>query len=140
MLHFAHDRRWLGGPDERLGIAVVDPYVLADRRDQRGDAGEGSATNALASDLRKPAFHEIQPRSAGRCEMQVVPRMVIEPLLDLRVRMGAVVVEDQMDLAPTRRRLFNALKELEEFAVPMPRQAASDHGAIEDVERGKQRG
>src|SRR5439155_23693855 len=70
----------------------------------------------------------------------MVARMLGEPLLHLRVRVGAVVVEDQMDLAPARRRVADALEELQELAVPVARQTAPDHGAVEDVERGEQRG
>src|SRR5438128_5752916 len=140
MLDLTHDGRWLGGPDEWFGIAVVDPQVVADRGDQRRDTGEGASPDALAGDLGEPALHHVQPRSAGGCEVQMVARGFAEPLLHLWVRVGAVVVEDQMDLTPARGRVVNALQELQELAVPMTRQAASNHRAVEDVERREQRG
>src|SRR3989442_5260438 len=139
MPDLADDGRWLRGPDERFGIAVVDPQVVADGGDQSRYTGEGTATDALAGDVGEPALHQVQPRSAGGCEVQMVARVFGEPLLHLGVRVGAIVIEDQMDLTAARDRVVNALQELQELAVPMTRQAASNHRAVEDVEGREQR-
>ena len=86
MPDLAQDRRGLGGPDERLGITVVETHVLADRRVQVRHAGEGAASDTLARDLCEPALHQIEPRCTGRREVKMVARMLREPLLELLYR------------------------------------------------------
>lgn len=63
---------------------------------QFADAPEGSATDALASDLGKLAFDLVEPRGPGR-SAEVIPRPVSQPVRYLRVFVCSVIIEDQMD-------------------------------------------
>src|SRR5438093_13575042 len=121
-------------------MAVVESQVFADRSDKSAHAAERAAADALAGDLGEPALHEIEPRSASRCEVKMVARMIGEPLLNFGMRVGAVVVEDQVDLFPRRRLEFDLIKEGEELPVSMTRKAVADERALEDVECRQQRG
>ena len=53
--------------------------VLLNRGDERRDAVEGAPTNAVARDLAKPPFDEIEPRTAGRDEMKLDAGMPAQP-------------------------------------------------------------
>src|SRR6266540_5297873 len=70
----------------------------------------------------------------------MVAMMIREPLLHLRVGVGAVVVQDQVDLQRSRDRSLDALQERQELRVPLTRQATLDHRAVENVEGREQRG
>ena len=61
-----------GIPDERFWIFVVGRDVIIDGRDEFVHVFEDAAPDALFGDLGKPAFHLIEPRTAGGREMQVV--------------------------------------------------------------------
>ena len=66
-----------------------------------------------------------------------VPR---QPGQDLRVLVGAVVVEDGVDQLAGRDRRLDRVQEAEELLVAVALHAAAQHRAVEHVERGEQRG
>jgi hypothetical protein len=53
---------------------------------------------------------------------------------------GGVVVKDGVDELAGRHGGLDPVEETDELLVAMLRQALTDHGAVEDIERGKQRG
>jgi hypothetical protein len=59
---------------------------------------------------------------------------------DRGVLMDGVVVEDHVDHFAGRHRALDGIKEAQELLVPVALHAAADHGALEHVERGEQRG
>lgn len=59
-------------------------------------AAVGAAAQLAPSQLSEPAFNEVEPRAAGRGEMQVEPRVAQQPLSDLRGLVSTVVVADQV--------------------------------------------
>ena len=69
------------------------------------------------------------------------PRMAGEPSAHLGMLVDGVMVEDccMHELAGRHRRL-DAVQEMDEFLVVMPRHALADHRVVEDIERGKQGG
>src|SRR6266404_6022799 len=95
---------------------------------QAGDAGERPTPNPFLGDLRKPALDLIDPRAAGRSEVQLVSRMTGEPSNHLRRLMRAVVVQHQMDLAGVgwQRRVYH-LHELEELLMAVTTVTSADH-------------
>ncbi len=97
------------------------------------------APNPLAGDLGKPAFYHVDPGSTGRREMEVIAGVGGKPLLGLRVLVGPVVVQHQVDLPALGRAGLNAVQKRDEFAVPVPRLAGTNHFASQNVEGGKQR-
>lgn len=81
-----------------FGIGVVGVEICLDAGDQLRDAAEDSAAQVFLGQVTKPAFDLVEPGRRGRGEMQVKPLVPLQPSLDLGVLVGAVVVQDQMDL------------------------------------------
>src|SRR5687767_14165444 len=63
-----------------------------------------------------------------------------QPAQHLGVLVAAVVVEDHVDHLAGRHGALDRVEEADELLVPVPRHAAADHPAVEDVEGGEQRG
>src|ERR1700756_5953800 len=72
--------------------------------------------------------------------MEGEPGMAIEPFADLRVLMGRVVVEDDMDSLLGWDVSLDLVEEADELLMPMLLHAAPDDLAFEHVEGGEQRG
>ena len=53
---------------------------------------------------------------------------------------GGVIVEDGMDDLAGRHGAFHGIEEADKFAMAMRRHAAPEDGAVQDIERGEQRG
>lgn len=66
------------------------------------------------------------------------PRMFHEPLLDLRVLVGGIVVADQMQFFALARLALNLAQEVEPFAVTVVLITAGDDRTIEGIERREQ--
>ena len=71
--------------------------VADDRRFQFGNALEDAAADAVVGDLGEEAFDEIEPGGGGRGEVQVHTPMADEPGLDVRVLVGGVVIDDEVE-------------------------------------------
>ena len=81
------------GPHERLRLVVVVGDVVLDGRDELGDAGEAAPLEAFGSEFPEPPLDHVQPRRAGRHEVEVEARVLGQPRLDVGVLVGAVVVD-----------------------------------------------
>jgi hypothetical protein len=66
-----------------VGIAVVE--VLVNRRLQFSHAAEHAPANPLFGDVAEKAFDEVDPRQRGRREVQMKPRVLGQPVLDVRI-------------------------------------------------------
>ena len=66
--------------------------------------------------------------------------MASEPSPDLRMLMGGVVIGDRVDQLPGRNRPLDSVEEANGLLVPVSLHAAADDRAIQDVQRGEQRG
>ena len=139
MLDLAQDRRRRSGPDERPWVFVVFPHVRANRGDEGRDTAEGAAADAFARDLSEEAFDEVQPRGSRRGEVEVKPWVLAHPRLHGRVRVRAVVVEDEMDVLLAGGLAIDLVQEGEELGMRMAGVAGVDHVALQDIEGGKQR-
>ena len=69
--------------------------VIHNRVDQVADTVESLAANPLVGDLAKPTFHQIQPRTARRDEVDMESRVPLEPRFDLGMLVGALTCEVQ---------------------------------------------
>ena len=70
----------------------------ADRVLQLGDGGEDAALQALAGQGREEALDSIEPGGRGGRKVEDPARVVGQPGLHLGVLVGAVVVQDGMDV------------------------------------------
>ena len=94
----------------------------------------------LLGQLGEEAFDGVEPRGRGRGEMECPARMIGEPFEDVGLFVGGIVVDDGVDDFSGRHGALDGLEEANELLVAMPSHAASDHGSVEDIERGEQRG
>ena len=137
---FFEDR--FGGrcPYERSTIAVVGVDVARDRVLQMVDGMEGSASDPAARDGGEEALDGVEPGGRCRGEMERPARMIGEPFENLGLFVGGVIVDDGVDDFSGRNSALDGIEEADELLVAMPSHAAPDHGSIEEVERGEQRG
>ena len=63
-----------------------------------------------------------------------------QPLANLRMLVGRVVVDDGVDRLSGRHLRFDGVEEANELLVPVALHVMTDDGAVEDVESGEQRG
>jgi Integrase core domain len=58
---------------------------------------EDAAADRFVGELAEEPLDEVQPRARGRREVQVKPWVLGQPRVHVRVLVGAVIIEDQMD-------------------------------------------
>src|SRR5260370_41699437 len=87
----------VGGPDEGLRVRVG----LGDEAVEGGlevdDRAKDTALEAAPGEFGEEALDGIEPRARGRGEVEDEARMARQPGLDLRMLMGGVVVDDDVD-------------------------------------------
>src|SRR3974377_1559222 len=66
--------------------------------------------------------------------------MAREPLADLRVLVSGIVVNDRMDRLPLGNVCVDCLEKADELLMSVELHVATENGAVENVERGEQRG
>jgi len=123
----------------RSGTATVTRRIHSD---EFFHAAEASPSDLLAGNFGKPAFHLIEPGAAGGGEVEMKPATLLglQPALNRRVLMSALVVQDQVDFQIGGHRLLQLAEEDDKLAASMPGQALTDDLAGGDVECGKQGG
>jgi hypothetical protein len=65
--------------------------------DEFADTGEAASPQPPGCQVPEPSFDEVEPRRGSRGEMKLEPGMLLQPLLDFRMVVGAVVVENHVD-------------------------------------------
>ena len=68
------------------------------------------------------------------------PRVPVEPGPDLGMFVRRVVVDDQVEFSPGWGLAVDLIEEADEFLMPVTGHALADDLAVEDIERGEQRG
>src|ERR1700687_3192043 len=114
----AFDLRGGFGPAEGFGIFVPVGQEAGDGLLQARDAVEAAPANGLRGDQAEPALDQVEPRGAGRGEVQMEARVRGQPLFDRGMLVGSVVVADQMQLQ-LGIALGQRLQEDDELGVPM---------------------
>src|SRR5262245_52064803 len=88
-----------GCPSEGLGVLVPVRDEAMNGALKLPDRVEAPASDGLLGDEAEPALDEIEPRGAGRREVQVETGMLGKPRSNRRVLVRAVVVADEVDVA-----------------------------------------
>lgn len=114
--------------------------VRVDRVDEIADTQKIAAANLLLGQVREPDFDEIQPGGAGRNEVEMEPRMPLQPPLNRGMLVRRVVVDDGMHLDIGRRIRVEDVEERPELLVAMTGLTGTNHRAFERIEGGEQRG
>ena len=126
-------------PHERLRVCIVMGHVVFDGYHQFLHAAKDAAAKALLRQLAEPALDEVEPRGAGRREVQFKARVGGQPLANRFVLVGRVVVQDDVQGEVARERTVEVPQELQEFLVPMTAVALAEDLAGQHVQRGEQR-
>jgi Transposase len=127
------------GPAEGFGIFVPVGQEAGDGLLQARDAVEAAAANGLRGDQAEPALDQVEPRGAGRGEVQMEARVRDQPLFDRGMLVGSVVVADQMQLQ-LGIALGQRLQEDDELGVPMAPVATPMDLAAGHLQRSEQAG
>src|SRR3954447_8974896 len=122
-----------------FGLSLVSARYRFDGSLEIDDAFEDAAFEPLPGQLGEETFNGIEPGGRGRSEVEVEPRMPLEPGAHLWMLMRGVVVDDQMQFPRCRRLAVDLVQEADELLVPVARHALADDLPLEHVERGKQR-
>jgi len=88
-----------------------------DRSGEVRDAVEDAASDRFVGQFAEPALDEVEPGARGRDEVEVEARVTLEPRVDVGVLVGAVVVDDQVQLAVAGELAVEVAQELEELLV-----------------------
>lgn len=119
-------------------MLVMGLNEAADSRSQVSHAAEGITIKRPSFQLRKPALHGVQPRGAGRREMQLETGMLLQPLPDGRSLVSRAVVQNYMQVQLGRGAAVNLPKELQKLFGPVSLGDAADDLAGQDVKGGIQ--
>ncbi len=130
----------VGGPYEGLGVCIGFLDEAVDGALEIDDGVEDPALQHLPGQLGKKAFDGVEPGGRGRREVEGPTRMVGEPGAHLGVLVGRVVVTDRMDHLARRHLRLDGVEEADELLMAMALHVAADDGAVQHVERRKQRG
>ena len=71
--------------------------VSIDSIDQIMDTGEGASSDGVDRDVSEEALDHVEPRSAGRCEVEVEPGVLFQPRHYLGMFVGGVIVANDVD-------------------------------------------
>ena len=122
--------------------------VGLDRFDQFADACKASITDAVHRQVAEEALDEIDPRGRGGGEMHddalcpvclAVARVdPFDPALHLRMLVGGVVVDDEMQGEARGRLLFQMFDELQPFLVGVALGGLTENLAVQITEGGEQ--
>jgi len=102
------------------------------------DAVKHAATNPLLGDFPKPTFHQVQPGSTRRGEVQLETWPFIQPSLDGGMGMGAVVVQDKVQWQRVGKSAVQLPQKGQELLVAVARKALTDNRAFQYVQGSKQ--
>ena len=92
-----NDFVWVCGPREGFWVIVGLVEEAVDGGLKFADRSEDTAFETASGELGEEALDGIEPRGRGGREMEGETRMAIEPFADLRVLMGGIVIEDDVD-------------------------------------------
>src|SRR5215472_12622589 len=107
-------------PDEGFGILVVTVDVIADHHKEFFQIAKHAATQLVLSEVAEETLHHVEPQRTSRSEVHVEAWMTLEPVLDLGMFMGCVVIRNQVYGEMCRHGLVEQAQKLEPLLVAMP--------------------
>ena len=126
-------------PSEGFGIVIDGVDVILDGLFQFLRGAMNTASQLLFGQQGKQALDLVQPRSAGRGEVDMPVRPLGEPCSDGWGLVGGVIVHDQMDIEIVRHIGIDLTKKRQKFLGAVSLEASSDHLAGGNIEGGEER-
>ena len=102
-------------------------------------ASEDSASQLFPGQFAELAFDEVEPRTVHRREVDMKSRVPSQPLLNLRMFVRGVVVDDQMQVHLGHRLVIDGLQDLDPLLMSMVILALRDLGSIEHTQGREER-
>ena len=87
----------VGGPDEGFGDFIVGIVVAVDGFAEFGNGAEDAAIELVAGEHGEDGLHRVEPGASCRGKVHVEAGTALEPGPDLRLIVGGVIVDDEMD-------------------------------------------
>jgi len=112
---------------------MIDPLNQLAHRTER------AAADGAAGDQRKEALDQVQPGAVRRHEMQMPAWTCGQPGLDLRMLVGGVVVDDQVNVEIGGHRRFDCAQEAEKLLMTVAWLALRQHLPGQHVQGREQR-
>src|SRR5271154_6016721 len=103
--------------------------IAADGVLEIGDGCEDAASDAPAGDDGEEAFDGVDPGSGGWGEMEGPARMIGEPLNDLWMFVGGIVVGDGVDDLSGWDGALDGIEKLDEFLMGVGLHTAAEDGS-----------
>jgi hypothetical protein len=116
-----------------LGNEAVDGGLEID------DGVKDAALQSTPAELCEKSLDGVEPGARGWCEMEDKSRMAIEPSANVRMFVGGIVVENDVDDLADRNLRLDGVQKSNEFLMTMALHVAADDRAVEDVKRSEQR-
>ena len=88
-----------------------------------------TSLDLLLTELSEPAFHLIDPRTVGGCEVQMVARPLSQPVAHECRLVGGIVIQDDMDLLVSGHSGIELVQKVAEFHRAVPPIALGEHVA-----------
>ena len=106
---------------------MCEPFV--DRLFEFVRAVKRATADHPSRDQRKESLDLVQPRTAGRSEveMEAAPPFRLEPALHLCALVGAVVIHDQVHFLIVGQLLFQVIQKANELAAAVALLTSADH-------------
>jgi hypothetical protein len=117
----AQDRFATGAPSIGLRLQVSVRQVRLNVPAKIADTGEAAVADHVRGQLAEEPFHQVHPGRPRGDEVQVELRVAFEPVANLVVLVGGVVVDDQVRRQVLRRLAFGLLEEAQPFDVGVGR-------------------
>lgn len=131
----------IGGPGEGFGVIAALGEEAVDGSLEINDRMEDAALEAAFGESGEEAFHRVEPRTRGRCEVEGEALMPVEPRRALSGGLvSTVVVENDVDGLAVRHFGVDGMRKRMNSWWRCRCNVAADDGAVEHVERGKERG
>jgi hypothetical protein len=99
-----------------------------------------AAAELLVGEQSEPAFDQVEPAGRSGSEVQVEARAFGQPVADQLRLVGAVVVQDQVNVQLGRHVAFDGVEEAAKLHGAMAALGLTDQGAGFSIQRGKQTG
>ena len=94
--------------------------VFLDRGDEVGHGVEDAAPQRFVGQFPEPAFDQVEPRRRCRGEVEVEPRVFVQPVRNVFVLVGGVVVAGLGGSQVRGHLRVDGLEEFQPFLMPVP--------------------
>ncbi len=112
--------------------------MVTNRRFQFFHGPKHSTPDLLGRDVGEEPFDQIQPRRTGRDQVEMDPRVLGKPPLDLRMVMRGIIIHDNGQVDRLVDGSINQGQKLQKFLMPVPRHTFPHNLSTQDIQRRKQ--